>query len=379
MDQGGIGIAPALSSMTVSPAAARRNLIVLLLGAVALVTFVFWQIAGAIFLAAVLAGLLWPLQVGWARRLRGSRSLSAAALVLATTVLVAVPVIGMSVVVGKQAAEVAVFVSTTFQRSGVEGLLRHLPEPVKGVARDVLRRLPRERNENLDTSVQRTLNAQSGNAMAVVGTAISTTGTVAVRSVLMLIALYFFLYEGDTVVAWIHEHAPLEPGHAKQLLGEFQRVSCAVVLSVVATAAVQAVAALIGYLLASVPHPLFAASVTFAAAFIPAVGAGAACLAVAGIVGLSGHTSAAIFLAVWGLTVVSLVDNFLRAFLIKDGSGMHGAVVFFALLGGLEAFGLLGLLLGPLSVALFLAILRMQRQHAKQIHAVPKPKAAVNS
>ncbi len=130
--------------------------------------------------------------------------------------------------------------------------------------------------------------------------------------------------------------------------------------------------------MASVPHPLFAASVTFAAAFVPAVGAGAACLAVAGIVGLSGHTSAAIFLAIWGLTVVSLVDNVLRALLIKDGSGMHGAVVFFALLGGLEAFGLLGLLLGPLSVALFLALLRMQQQQAKNIHAVSKPKTAVN-
>jgi predicted PurR-regulated permease PerM len=337
---------------------------VLLLCAMAAVIFVFWQIAGALFLAAVLAGLLWPLQVGLTRRLHGSRGLSAGALVLATTLLVAVPVVGMSVVIGKQAAEVAKFVSTTFQRSGVEGLLRHLPEPVKRVARDTLQRLPRGRNENLDASVQRTLTSQSGNAMAVVGSAISTTGTMVIRSVLMLIALFFFLFEGDKVAAWIKENAPLERGHAGRLLGEFQRVSSAIVLSIVVTAAVQAVAALAGYLIAGVPHPLFAASVTFIAAFIPLVGAGAACLTVAGIVGLSGHTSAAIFLAIWGLTVVSLVDNVLRALLIKDGSGLHGAVVFFALLGGLEAFGVLGLLLGPLSVALFLAILRMQQQDA---------------
>jgi predicted PurR-regulated permease PerM len=347
-----------------SSGAARRNLVILLLGMTTLVMVVFWPIAGALFLAAVLAGLLWPLQVQWAKRLRGSRGLSAGALVLATALLVAVPVIGMSVVIGKQAAEVAMFVSTTFQRSGVEGLLRHLPEPVKGVARDTLRRLPRERNENLDASVQRTISSQSGNAMAVVGSAISTTGSLAIRSVIMLIALYFFLYEGDKIVTWVDENAPLEPGYARQLLGEFQKVSSAIVLSVVVTAAVQAAVALLGYLFASVPHPLFAASVTFIAAFIPAIGAGAACLAVAAIVGLSGHTSAAIFLAVWGLTVVSLVDNVLRAFLIRDGSGLHGAVVFFALLGGLEAFGVLGLLLGPLSVALFLAVLRMQQGSA---------------
>jgi len=350
--------------MAPSTTAARRNLIVLLLGAMVLVTVVFWPIAGALFLGAVLGGVLWPLQLRLTKRLKGSRKLSAATLVLASAILVAAPIVAMSIVIGKQAAEVATFVSTTFQRSGIEGLLRHLPEPVKKVARDGLSRLPKERNENVNATVQRTLTEQSGNAVAVVGTAISVTTSLAFRSVIMLIALFFFLLEGSRLVAWVDENAPLERGTARQLLGEFRSVSSAIVMSIVVTAAVQAGAALIGYLIASVPHPFFAASVTFIAAFIPAVGAGAACLAVAGIVALSGHTSAAIFLAIWGLAVVSLVDNVLRAYLIKDGSGIHGAVIFFSLLGGLQAFGALGLILGPLAVALFLAILRLQRQNS---------------
>src|SRR5262245_204696 len=357
--------------MATSPSAARRNLIVLLLGAMVLVTFVLWPIAGALFLAAVLGGVLWPLQLRLTKRLNGSRAISAAALVLATALLVTAPVVAMSIVIGKQAAEVATFVSTTFQRSGVEGLLRHLPEPVKKVARDALSRLPRARNENVNTTVQRTLTEQSGNAVAVVGTAISVTTSLAFRSVIMLIALFFFLLEGSRIVEWVDDNAPLERGTARQLLGEFRRVSTAVVMSIVVTAAVQAGVALIGYLIASVPHPIFAASITFIAAFIPGVGAGAACLAVAGIVALSGHTSAAIFLAIWGLAVVSLVDNVLRAYLIKDGSGIHGAVIFFALLGGLQAFGALGLILGPLAVALFLAILRLQQQNAERVGGVP--------
>jgi len=369
--------------MAASATTARRNLIVLLLGALVLVTFVFWPIAGGLFLAAVLGGVLWPLQEQLTRRLNGSRKLSAATLVLATALLVAAPVVAMSIVIGKQAAEVASFVSTTFQRSGVEGLLRHLPEPVKKVASDALRRLPRERNENVNATVQRTLTEQSGNAVAVVGTAISVTTSLAFRSVIMLIALFFFLLEGSRIVQWVDENAPLERGTAHQLLGEFRRVSTSIIMSIVVTAAVQACVALIGYLFASVPHPIFAASITFIAAFIPGVGAGAACLAVAGIVALSGHTSAAIFLAIWGLTVVSLVDNVLRAYLIKDGSGIHGAVIFFSLLGGLQAFGALGLILGPLAVALFLAILRLQQQGVERpigaqsgIHTLRKARVA---
>lgn len=348
--------------MATTSTAARRNLIVLCLGALGLAAFVFWPIAGTLFLGAVLSGVLWPLQVRLTKRLHGSPKISAGAIVLATAILVAAPVVAMSVVIGKQAADVATLVSTTFQRSGVEGLLRHLPEPVKGVARDAVSRLPKEKNENVNATVQRTLTEQSGNAVAVVGTAISITTSLAFRSVIMLIALFFFLLEGNRLVEWVDENAPLERGTARKLLGEFRKVSSSIVMSIVVTAAVQAGAALIGYLIAGVPHPIFAASVTFIAAFIPAVGAGAACLAVAGIVAVSGHTSAAIFLAIWGLTVVSLVDNVLRAYLIKDGAGIHGAVIFFSLLGGLQAFGALGLILGPLVVAMFLAILRLQQQ-----------------
>jgi predicted PurR-regulated permease PerM len=54
-----------------------------------------------------------------------------------------------------------------------------------------------------------------------------------------------------------------------------------------------------------------------------------------------------------------MVDNVLKPMIIKGGMEMHGAVVFFALMGGFVAFGLVGLVLGPLSVSLLLAVLRI--------------------
>jgi predicted PurR-regulated permease PerM len=67
----------------------------------------------------------------------------------------------------------------------------------------------------------------------------------------------------------------------------------------------------------------------------------------------------ALFLAAWGLVVVALVDNVVKPLLIRGGMETHGAIVFFALIGGLAAFGPIGLLIGPLVVSLFLALLRM--------------------
>jgi predicted PurR-regulated permease PerM len=136
-------------------------------------------------------------------------------------------------------------------------------------------------------------------------------------------------------------------------------------MSTVVTAAIQAVAALGGYFIARVPHPIFFAGVTFFVAFIPAVGAGAVCLAAALLLYVTGHPYAALFLALWGLLVVGLVDNLAKPLLIKAGMEMRGAIVFFALVGGIGAFGAVGLLVGPLVVALFLALLRMYERDFK--------------
>jgi predicted PurR-regulated permease PerM len=111
-----------------------------------------------------------------------------------------------------------------------------------------------------------------------------------------------------------------------------------------------------------VPHPVFFACATFFFALIPAIGAAAVCLFAALILLVSGHPYMALFLAAWGIAVVGLIDNVAKPYLIKGEVEMGGAVVFFALVGGLTAFGMVGLLVGPLAVAAFLSLLRMYRR-----------------
>ncbi|HKQ68751.1 MAG TPA: AI-2E family transporter, partial [Polyangiaceae bacterium] len=203
---------------------------------------------------------------------------------------------------------------------------------------------------------------QGGKAAAAIGAAVSATSSFLFQAAIMLIAFFFFLVEGDTFVAWLDDLLPLRPGQTRELLREVRNVSYAVVVSMIVTAAVQAIAALGGYLIARVPQPFFFAAVTFFLAMIPAVGAAAVCLAAALLLYVTGHPYMAVFLVIWGLVVVGLVDNIVKPILIKGGSEMHGAVVFFALIGGLAVFGTVGLLAGPLIVALFLALIRMYRR-----------------
>jgi len=147
----------------------------------------------------------------------------------------------------------------------------------------------------------------------------------------------------------------------------------AVIASAAVTAAVQAVAAMVGFLIARVPSPFFFTLVTFFLAFVPAIGAAVVCLFAALLLLVSGHLYLAAFLALWGLIVVGLVDNLVKPLLIRRGLEIHGVVVFFSLIGGIATFGAIGLLVGPLMVALFLALLRIyHRDYTPGDTRIPK-------
>ena len=337
---------------------ARRIFTGLILLSMFLMALVIRPFAEAFFLAAVLAATFYGMHKRLTRRLGGRNHLSAGLLTTATILALLLPLGGLTAFVVTEVTEGVQFVSQTVQREGVTGLVEKLPQGVRGTAQDLMKRLPVEQ-QNLDQTIQEQVSTQGGTAAKAVTGAVAATGSIVLQTIMMLIALFFFFSDGARLVEWIESVSPLRRGQTREIMREFRSVSGAVLLSSVATAGVQSVAALIGFLIARVPAPLFFAGVAFFLALIPAVGAAVVVLAAAALMFFSGHPWAALFLAVWGTVVVGLVDNVVKPLLAKRGMHQHGAIVFFALLGGLAAFGTVGLLLGPLIVAFFLALVRI--------------------
>src|SRR5205814_2380826 len=162
-------------------------------------------------------------------------------------------------------------------------------------------------------------------AAAAVGGVLSATWGAVVHMAMMLIAFFFFLIDGPTLIDWLEDVMPLRHGQTRHLLSDFRRVSVTVIVSSLATAAIQAAVALIGYFIARVPNPFFWAIVTLIVALVPAVGAGGVCLAAAVIMYLGGHPYSALFLALWGVLAVGLIDNVVKPYLIRGGMELHGA------------------------------------------------------
>lgn len=327
----------------------------LLIGSLLLVGAVVWPLAEALLLAIVLAAVLAPLQRLLAAKLGGRPKLAAGILVFAVLVLLIGPLIGLSAFVIKEAAAGVKF-QETVRGEGVTGLIERLPGPLDRYANEALARLG-----DLG-QIEAQLSAQGEKAASAVGTALVATGSLLFQGAMMLIALFFLLVGGDALLSWVDSVSPLRRGQTRELLAEFKKVSSAVIVSTLITAGMQAAAALTGYLIAGMPHPIFFGVVTFFVGMIPAIGAASVCLFAALVLLVTGHPYMALFLAIWGVAIVGLVDNVVKPYLIKGDVEMEGVVVFFSLIGGIAAFGMAGLLIGPLAVALFLALLRIYKR-----------------
>jgi predicted PurR-regulated permease PerM len=328
--------------------------LVLTVLAVFLMTRVIRPFAAALFIAAVLAGALYPLYDRLATRMGGRRTLAAVAATVAMLLLVVLPLAWLGVVLAQEIADGVNYVRRTLQSEGVAGLIADLPRPLQSLAQKVIERLPHDQQE-----LSGVAESQGGRAAGMLGNVLQATWGAVIQMVMMLIAFFFLLVDGPKLVNWFVEVLPLRRKQTLTLLADFRKVTVAVLVSSIATSAIQAAVAFVGYLIVRVPNSIFFGFLTFLVGLVPAVGAGAVTLFAALIVYISGRPGAALFLAIWGVIFVGLADNVVKPYLIRGGVELHGAVVFFALIGGLAHFGPVGLLAGPLIVSFFIAVVHM--------------------
>jgi predicted PurR-regulated permease PerM len=327
---------------------ARITFGILLAISIVLLGAVFRPIGFALFLAAVLAGVLMPWQDRLSGRLRGRRSVAATLLTIGVVLLLLLPLAVFLSIAIRETIDGVAFVRQLVRAGDLEPLLRHLPSPLVPWAEKLLAYIPTE----LDSIGQYLVDSGQWAASALSG-ALSATSRALFQLVLTLIGLFVLF------VAWIESISPLPTRQTTLILSEFRTVSASVLGSTLMTAFVQASAATIGYLIAHIPHSIFFGLLTLFTAFIPSVGTAVVAVPLTLYLFFSGHTYAAIFLLIWAVAVVGTIDNLIRPLFMRGDVRLSGAVIFFSLLGGVLAFGPLGLLGGPLAVTFFLTMVRI--------------------
>jgi predicted PurR-regulated permease PerM len=322
----------------------------------------FWAPLGW---AAILAFLLHPLQKNLTKRLRGKAGYSAGILTGLTPFFIIAPIVGFGIVFAQQ----------------VTLLIGYLRDRQFGDYHEILQRL-----ENMplvgrvlgwfgadvtatiaqieDWLVSGAQNLLKGAAAVGGSFAIGVVGTL-VSFFLMLFLLFFLLRDGQSMLMHTMRLVPMDAERRGRLLHYLSDVSRAVIFGHALTAVIQGTLVGIGFAIAGLPSPVVFAVFAAIAAFIPAAGTGFVLVPAVVYLAVTGQWGWAIFMAVW-TALVGTSDNVLRPYLTRQRASVSTLTVFVGVIGGVAAFGFIGSLIGPVVLALIVALLRFAEQEVRK-------------
>jgi predicted PurR-regulated permease PerM len=198
-------------------------------------------------------------------------------------------------------------------------------------------------------------NILAENLPKVLGATLSTLGSI----IFMYFILYFMLMNGKKMEHSLYEHTPLKDENVNKLGFEVQNMVLSNAIGIPVIALMQGIVGLIGYYIIGVDQPWFWFVVTCITAMLPVVGAALAYVPLAIIFFAGGHNVQGVFMLIYGFGIIGTVDNVFRLTLAKKIGNVHPLVTIFGVIIGLDLFGFLGLIFGPLLISLFILLLKI--------------------
>jgi predicted PurR-regulated permease PerM len=305
--------------------------------------------------ASVMTLAFYPVQ----RRLltrTGRPSLSALMSTILVVVMILIPLVSIIALAINEFLALRHYLEQTF----TNGLDFKSSEPLHRMADWLLRRLGLDQRRIVDAITQHA--TELGGVIAGFSLAFATNITGALVSSIFTIFVMFFLFrDGDRIVRRIPDFLPFERPLSEGVLLRVRDVIYACLYGVLVIAAIQGALIGVSFWILGIPSAALWGVVTLFTSVIPMLGAGAVWVPGALYLMLTGQWLKAVLLVVWGGAVISSVDNFLRPRLVGGRIGLSELVIFFSVLGGLQVFGLLGIVLGPVVFATAGALLDVLR------------------
>lgn len=178
---------------------------------------------------------------------------------------------------------------------------------------------------------------------------------------IMYFMLYYMLMYRKELKEMLISYIPLGEENLEIIGKEGDESVRSNALGIPLVAFFQGIVALIGYLIVGAPDPMFWFVITAIGSMIPFVGASTGIIPVAILLYSQGMNWQALFILIYGLTIVGLTDNILRLYILQRLSSVHPLITLFGVVVGVPLFGFIGLIFGPLLISLFLLILKIYK------------------
>ena len=307
-----------------------------------------------ILLAAIFAGLSYPVYEWIFGRFRGHKALAAVATLLLLLVLVLAPLLAVLAAGANEAVRVTETIGPRLQQlvdqpGEFDSRLRALPgyDRIEPYRAQIL------------TKAGELVGSTSAFLFAALSAVTRATALFIFHFVVLLYTMFFFLTGGPGLLAGVLAYLPLTEADKQRMVGKFVSVTRATLKGTILIAAVQGLLGGLAFWAVGIDGAIFWGTVMTVLSIIPGVGGALVWIPAAIILMTTGEFWRGLALALFCALVVGSVDNVLRPRLVGQDTKMHELLIFFSTLGGLMFFGAMGFILGPILAALFVTAWEM--------------------
>ena len=325
-----------------------------------------------IFMAVILAGLCFPAFHWVNTRLKGRANLAALVTCLGITALIIVPFVVLAIMLAAQATGAYQELQVALNEGKIQEMMNLRDQPYVGWVLKTIDQYVDLDQVDLIGSLASLLQSVSLGALRHSTAVVSGIAHMLTSFLIMIVTMFFLFRDGPALAEQISDWTPLSDNYEAQIVKKFQEVSSATVVGSLVTALAQGVAGGITFFLVGIPNTLFWGTLTALFSLAPFVGTAVVWLPWALFLFATGATVKGIVLVVLSIFFVGGIDNVLRPALIEGKTRMHTMLVFFSIMGGISYFGIVGMVVGPIIVALGLTFLELYRIEFQRELAKPK-------
>jgi len=344
-----------------NPTTSDRLTMVLSYGALLLLGYLVFRITEPFLIplawSAVLAIFFFPAFLFLRKRV--SVTGAAALCTFGVTLVLIVPVLFVLFYAGREALEISTRIRGVLSGSGgasenfLEQFRLHLP--------------PSLQNIEVMGSLQQGAEKVASYFAASLATMVKNLLSFFVNLFVLLFALFFVFRDGDRILRALRYLIPFEKSLQDEMLTESRDLIFASVAVTLLVASVQGLLGGTAFALTGLRTPVFFGVVIAFCSIVPVVGSALIWVPAAGWLGFSGHWGKAVLLAAICGGVAGIADNLVRPLLLSDRTRLNDFMLFISILGGLQVFGLVGLVVGPTIVAAALGVFRVYTEHRDQL------------
>lgn len=346
-----------------TPKTARIAFIVFFMALVAAFLYMASPLMQGAFLAFVVAVLFYPLYLVFLRLFRGHNYLSAVVTTLICFVIVLLPLALVIIMLTTKLIGFATTLAAEIQSGQFDLIFKSASQTIdRWIAL-----LPNGMNItfNLRDTILNTVKEFGTFLYQFSPHMLAKTAGFALNFLIMVIFLVVFFAEGSRLFDWIVKSLPISENYQQEISRDIRSMISALLLGMIGTAVVQGALIGLGIQVVGFSNALMWGLVAVLAAFIPIIGAAICYLGVSAILAAMGRWEAALIFLVFGFGIVSSVDNVLKPLVMGNRMHVHPVLLFVALLGGVRVFGAIGIIAGPVLLAVFLSSMRIyQREFA---------------